>query len=451
MRWTELAGRRVAVLGCGRDAAAVLRHWPQATDMPMPPVLSEHPPAAELAAEWATVAGTALSIGPFDGRQLAGYEILIKSPGISRHHPALAKARAAGVRLVTPAALALAARGATQVVAITGTKGKSTAASLLVAMLQAAGIDAALGGNIGIPALDLLAGRHALWVLELSSYQLADLDEQVECGAILNLFPEHLDWHGSFAAYARDKLRLAGLAARVWADAGVIAEYGSIERLNEATPLGSADGLHGTTAGIADGERLLLAADRLPLKGAHNRSNIAAMWQIARHLGAGDAAVLAALERFTPLPHRMQVLGVHGGLTWIDDSISTTPRATLAAIEAFSGPPLTVLIGGYDRGVDWSAALHELAGAGLHAVIGVGEQGTRLVAAFDRAGGSLPGGIHTAAELPAAVDLAAVLTPPGGIVLLSPGAPSFDRYSDYQARGAHFAALAARLDNGGVR
>ncbi len=447
MRFAELAGRRVAVLGCGRDTAAVLRHWPRKADLPRPPVLSEQPPAAEFAAAFA--AG-ALSIAPFEGHRLAAFDILIKSPGISPLHPAVAAARAAGARLVTPAALALAARGPAQVIAITGTKGKSTAASLLAAMLQAAGIDAVLGGNIGIPALDLLAGRHALWVLELSSYQLADLDERVEIGVILNLFPEHLDWHGSFAAYTRDKLRLATLADKVWAGAGVIAEQGPgiglNAGLNAALPLTAKAGLHGTAAGIADGERLLRPAGCLPLKGAHNRDNIAAMWQIARYLGVGDEAVGAALDRFTPLPHRMQVLGIYGGLTWIDDSISTTPWATLAAIEAFAGPPLTVLIGGFDRGVDWESALREMAKAGLNAVIGVGEHGARLAAALDGSERQWRGGLHKAADLPAAVAIAAAVTPPGGTVLLSPGAPSFDRYADYQARGAHFAELAAGLD-----
>jgi UDP-N-acetylmuramoylalanine--D-glutamate ligase len=373
---------------------------------------------------------------------LENFDVLVRSPGISVYRPSLQRALAAGVKVTTPSNLWFAAHRDQRTVCITGTKGKSTSAALLAHLLTARGHSVRLAGNIGKPLLGCEDRDIDWWVIELSSYQLADLEAEPTIAVILNLSPEHLDWHGNAEAYRRDKLRLAALvgdrplvgnaADPVLRDA--LAGLANVHWFNDT------DGIRVVGRQLFRGDRPLPA--RLPagLPGAHNLSNTAAVLTVARVMGIEPEAAVDALASFRPLPHRLQSLGERSGLRFVNDSISSTPVATAAALESFAGENVTLIVGGLDRGLDWAPYKEAFAATPPLAIIGMPDNGPRIVTTLSEAGICPVRGMHEAADLVAAVKLARRITPRGSIVLLSPGAPSFPRFRDYRDRGRQFAA-----------
>jgi UDP-N-acetylmuramoylalanine--D-glutamate ligase len=260
---------------------------------------------------------------------------------------------------------------------------------------------------------------------------------------ILNLSPEHLDWHGGEAVYRRDKLRLAelldgGPLVTNAADPGLARQFSGRENVHW---FNTAEGIR------VDGGRLLDGAVELPverpegLPGAHNLANLAAVLTAVRCIGEDPEAALRALPRFRPLPHRLQWLGEREQRQYVNDSISSTPVATVAALESFAGQPVVLIVGGLDRGLDWSAHAAALSARQPEAVLGIPDNGVRILDALRSSGMRPPGGFHDCADLAEAVERARGLAPAGGVVLLSPGAPSFPRYRDYRDRGCRFAEL----------
>jgi UDP-N-acetylmuramoylalanine--D-glutamate ligase len=313
----------------------------------------------------------------------------------------------------------------------------------LAHVLAATGSRVRLAGNIGKPLLDCDDRGVDWWVIELSSYQLADLEAQPSLAVILNLSPEHLDWHGSEERYRHDKLRLADLAG----DRPIVANGAdpllrrylaprqNIRWFNEYGAIRA----HGGR--MFDGNREL--ALRLPdgLPGMHNLSNTAAVLTAIRAIGAELAPAIEAIAAFRPLPHRLQLLGERSGVRYVNDSIASAPVATAAALEAFAGQAVTLLVGGLDRGIAWTPYMGAFAARTPQAVIGLPDNGPRILAALRAAGIEPAGGLHEGQDLAAAVELARRLTPQGAVVLLSPGAPSFPHFRDYRDRGCQFAAL----------
>jgi UDP-N-acetylmuramoyl-L-alanine---L-glutamate ligase len=377
----------------------------------------------------------------------------VRSPGVSIHRPELRALLEASVPVTTATSLWLCEHGNAGVLGVSGTKGKSTSAALAAHLARAAGLRVALAGNVGAPALDLLDGEPAqLVVLELSSYQIADLRCGPELVLLTNLFREHSDWHGSEQAYRAEKLRLLALPGvrgavlngrdRALVSAGAAA---AIEISLYGTPAGWAAGERGITRG---GE-LRLAAGALPLRGEHNALNLCGALAALEALGIEPPPLAQALAGFEPLAHRLQELGHGAGVTWVDDSISTTPESTIAALASFPQGEIVLIAGGQDRGQDYAELARALAerGAGL---VGVPSTGARLVACATAAGVS-GARARIAADLGEAVRLARELAvPPAGasheraraVVLLSPAAPSYDHFRDFEERGERFAALA---------
>jgi UDP-N-acetylmuramoylalanine--D-glutamate ligase len=440
-REAEFAGGKVAILGAGREGRAAWRY-----------LRSRHPDMrldlVDEAAPDAGFSGTLgeldrLLCGPFTGAGLERYDILVRSPGISPYRDAIRQARAAGARLTTPSNLWFAAHRDARTICVTGTKGKSTTSALLAHVLAATGSRVRLAGNIGKPLLDCDDREVDWWVIELSSYQLADLDALPSLAVFLNLSPEHLDWHGSEEQYRRDKLRLADLAGdrpivANGADAQLrrhLAPRDNIHWFNEHGAIRAAGGR------LLDGDRELEL--RLPdgLPGTHNLSNAAAVLTAVRAIGGELAPALEAIATFRPLPHRLQLLGERAGVRYVNDSIASNPLATAAALESFPGQDVTLIVGGLDRGIDWTPYMGAFAARTPLAVIGLPDNGPRIIAALRDAGIEPAGGLHEGRDLAAAVELARRLTPQGAVVLLSPGAPSFPHFRDFRDRGRQFAAL----------
>jgi len=390
-----------------------------------------------------------IHLGDWPAAAFAGVDEIIVSPGIGLDAPALAAAAAHGVPLLGD--IELFARAVTRpVLAITGSNGKSTVTTLVGELLAHAGRSVAVGGNLGTPALDLLAGPPPdAYVLELSSFQLertASLRPAAAC--VLNLSPDHIDRHGSFAAYAAAKARvLDGGAVAVLSrdDAAVAALAGGLAATQPVVwfGLGAPTGAHDFgllprdgAPWLARGNEALLPAAALRLPGRHNITNALAALALVDALGVPLAAVLPALREFAGLPHRTQWVAERAGVAWYDDSKGTNVGATLAAIEGLAptrpSGRLVLILGGQGKGQDFTPLRGALAVHGRAAVLMGQDAG-----AIERAlGHAVP--VHRAADMNAAVAAAAALAEPGDGVLLSPACASFDMFSGYAARGEAF-------------
>lgn len=434
MRLDELAGLRVAILGYGREGRAAEA------------LLSARSiPAAVFTGDASPEDPARHYAGLPDAAALAEFDVLIRSPGISPYREPLASLAADGPRVITGTDIWFAENPDARSVVITGTKGKSTTAALTAHLASAAGLRTALGGNIGVPLLELMevSPDPDLWVIELSSYQIHGLRGRPTIAVILNLHPEHLDWHGSVERYYADKLSvLRGMKGTVILnrEVGVPAEYlpGDIDCRFYDDP----GAIHVAGDDVLEGDRVVFPLQGFRLPGAHNRSNLCAALTVLRVLGVDPARVETAVKTFEPLAHRLQSVGTYGGVDYVDDSISTTPRSALAALACYPDRPVVLLAGGHDRGVDWEPFAHRVADRDNLQVVTFGTCGRRIAGTLRLHAPEI--GTHEARTLDEAVTAAADLAVTGGVVLLSPGAPSFDAFRDYSERGMRFAALARR-------
>ena len=425
----------IVVLGHGRETRAWLARRDVA-DTREVLVLDE------TAAAVADVAGAETAVVDLDDadavRAAVGtreVEQVVRSPGVSpyRPGPAWLVARAPSA---TPTALWLAETAPQDLVALTGTKGKSTATAMTAHLLRAAGREVVLAGNIGVAltTVDPAARRDDL-VVELSSYQIADLELAVPASvaAVTTLFADHVPWHGSIERYHSDKLRLLDRSA--WRIVGP-----------QVAALPIAQGRFDAVADAPTPE-VSAALARAGMHGAHEgQSAMLALALVERRLGRDARDVVSALGEFAPLPHRLRPVATVRGRTFVDDSISTVPEAALAALATWRPRgPVTLLLGGDDRGQDLEGLVAALADVDVRAAL-LPPMGARLASAVTAA--ALPG--HAArivevADLAEAVAWADRVTPEGGAVLLSPAAPSFGAFRDFVHRGETFASLVADL------
>lgn len=445
MRVAELADKRVVVWGYGREGRAALsvlrKYFP---DKPLGLICS----SAE--AESARALGDPkLSIitGGADVSTLTRFDVVVKSPGISPHKSPVPEAIAAGVRFTSGTALWFAEHRRANTICVTGTKGKSTVTALIAHLLRRNGLCVALAGNIGLPLLELLdidglnqPREPTWWVIELSSFQTRDFAGAPTVAVINNLYEEHLDWHGTRENYAADKLAVATNSQRlvVGAQAQVLAATATHPA---RSVFGTSDGWHARDKAIRRGDARVVPLAGLPLPGLHNAQNVCAALAAIEAAGLDACAMAAHVASFRPLPHRLQLLGVHDGLEYINDSISTTPYASIEALRSLPGRAVTVLVGGFDRGVDWSIFVDYVSKYPPRAIVTMGANGVAIANVLHRI--ASPGFVLECVEsLDAAVACGCALTPANGVILLSPGAPSFDQFRDYAERGREFARLA---------
>ncbi len=443
MRFSDLDGKRVGVWGLGRETRSLAHQLTERLPRARLTVVVREDLAQTASEQWWD--GAAI-VGPEDAvAALGGCDVLVRSPGVSIHKPELQGLAASGIPATTATALWIAERGGHNVIAVTGTKGKSTTASLLAHLLSSERVTH-LAGNIGRPALDLLDVPGGEWVvLELSSYQIADLRQGPQVAVITNLYRDHIDWHRSEDAYRREKLRLFSLP-------GVTAcayppKFADIEAAvatcPRRIPFGNDQGWHVTGDGsVAHPDGTVLAGSDLPLRGPHNVLNLCAA------LAAIDAADLPrprlpeALTGVVSLPHRLQTVLDRDGVEWVDDSISTTPESSLAAIAAFPERPVVLIAGGHDRDQDYAELGRTVAERDVTLVV-LPVTGSRLARAAAEAG-LTHDQIVEADAMEDAVEAARRRATPGAVVLLSPAAPSFNSYRNFEERGDHFASLAGR-------
>jgi UDP-N-acetylmuramoyl-L-alanine---L-glutamate ligase len=436
MRIAELAGQRVAIWGFGREGRATIRalrhHIPGLT-------LALYCTEAEAAEAQAFDAALRIYANEPDAVALSAYDVVVKSPGISAYKPAIITAQAQGTRFTSGTALWFAENPHARVVAVTGTKGKSTTTAFIAHLARALGVRTALAGNIGLPPLELFDQQADLWAIELSSFQTGE-SGPVELGVMTSLYEEHLDWHGSPERYVSDKLKLADAAQTLLVNAGQASLLDKTSRHKDRKLFGQSDGWHVADGHIQCGDIQVFALDLLPTPGLHNALNACAALAALEIMGFDAKCAAPALANFQPLPHRLQPLGVQRHLQWVNDSISTTPQATLAALDSLQGREVTVIVGGHDRGLDWSPFVQAVAKRAALRIVTQGANGPRVAQALRAAKSEVP--LGDVDKLADAVEMAQIVTPEGGVVLLSPGAPSFDQFHDYAERGKRFAELA---------
>ncbi|MGN6238020.1 UDP-N-acetylmuramoyl-L-alanine--D-glutamate ligase [Dyella sp.] len=436
MRIADLVNQRVAIWGFGREGrAAITAIRAKLPSLPLALYCSE----GEVEAARTFDPALAVFGHEPDAVALSAYDVVVKSPGVSIYKPAVTTAQAQGTVFTSGTALWFGENPAARVVAVTGTKGKSTTTALLAHLARSLGIRTALAGNIGLPLLELQGQSAELWAIELSSFQAGEAGP-VELAVVTSLYEEHLDWHGSRERYVADKLKLGDVARTLL----VNGQQANLMALTAAHPqrrmFGGVAGWHVADGFIRRGERDVFPVAQLGVPGLHNALNASAALAALELLGYDALAAAPALASFRPLPHRLQPLGRHDGLDWINDSIATTPLAVVAALESLPGRAVTVLVGGFDRGVDWAPFVEHVQAHPPHAIVCMGANGPRIEAVLNAGGVACP--VRGVADLAAAVDEARACTPEGGVVLMSPGAPSFDQFKDYAERGRRFATLA---------
>jgi UDP-N-acetylmuramoyl-L-alanine---L-glutamate ligase len=442
MRLADLRGRSVAVWGTGREGKAAVHAV--AAHGPARLVVVEDQPS-HLSTAWTgdLAALAPLVSGPDAREELLAADVVVRSPGVPQTHPWVVELRAKGVPITGGTALWMADH-ADRTVGVTGSKGKSTTSSLVSHLLTGVGVPNVYGGNIGVPVLDLPAAER--YVLELSSYQCSDLTDSPAVAVVTALFPEHLDAHGGEEEYYRDKLNLIahGPKAIIFnADdarlaAAVADRPGAVPAASPASFHFADDG-DGRPYVFAPGRVPLFPRSALPLVGRHNGRNLcvalAALAALGVDVPAESPRIEAAARTFAALPHRLSEIADPSGVTFVDDTLATSPYATMHAIDAYDGRPLTVIVGGTDRGLDYTPLREHLAGRDID-VIGIPDSGERIVAALR----GLPGiRAEVADDLAAAVRRAREVTPAGGVVLLSPAAPSYGRFRNFEHRSEAYA------------
>ena len=371
---------------------------------------------------------------------LGDYDVIIKSPGI----PPCNELDAVKDILTNSTQIFLDTVMETDstVIGVTGSKGKSTTVSLIHEILKKAGKDSHLVGNIGEPSITHVseAGPDAIFVLEMSSYQLMQCTTSPQIAVVTSFFPEHLDYHGTIENYLDAKKNIA----RFQTEADVIF-YNSDASAHGYLPAHIAEESKGQLIAFTKDDSPVQLSET-KLLGTHNLINITAAHSVVSHLGVSEADSIEAIKNFEGLPHRLQNLGEKDEIIWVDDSISTTPETAIAALGALGDQVETIILGGQDRGSDFSELGSRIASSSVKNVILMGESGPRIKDAIESVGAGVS--YFEASDMKSAVETAKAncqsantsteLSTGLPICLLSPASPSYGMYKDFEERGNEF-------------
>lgn len=409
----RLRGKRILILGFGREGRSTLRF------------LNKYLPDATVAVADKNEMEAVQHFGTGYLEAMYDYDIVIKTPGIS-----LKDFDTKGVEITSQTDLFL-SQFHHQTIGITGTKGKSTTTSLIYHLLKSSGRDAILTGNIGIPCFDIMENIKAdsIVVYELSAHQLEYVHNSPHVGVLLNIFEEHLDHFGTMWRYASAKLNIMRHMGED--DVAVIHE----SLMDEARKMLVNHIVFSPfdVSGFVD-------ANRLPLKGEHNLMNVkAALLACYAYDGTNCCALTPYLYSFKPLEHRLEPVGTFGGVTFVNDSISTIPQAAISACEAL-GRVDFLLLGGFDRGIDYQPLADYLKVHPVPHLLFTGKAGERMMELLH--GASIGSATFVYPSMEAAFDYLACHAKPGDVCLMSPAASSYDQYKNFEERGAKFKRLA---------
>ncbi len=427
MHIRELAGKHLCILGYGREGVATakaLLQYAKGCSI----VIADENPAAELRnPEIRTHGDIAFQTGSSYLQNLDQFDVLIKSPGIP---PNELPAKLPILTTPTQIFLDTIKDSKALVIGVTGSKGKSTTASLIHAILQAAGKRTFLVGNIGEPAIAYIAeaNLNTIFVQEMSSYQLMDLTSSPHIAVITSFFPEHLDYHKNLENYLEGKKPIT----RFQTEKDIVFFNADSDGAKQI-------------ANESKGKKIPFSIQDAPvilkeilLKGEHNLGNIAAAYKVAMHLGVDRTTAIEAIKTFKGLPHRLESLGIHDGIEWVNDSISTTPESAIAALDALGDRVATIILGGQDRGYDFAPLVERLKTSSVKTVILMPDSGATIRKKLEEAKTDIE--LIDVLTMQEAVSAANKNTKNSTfpIVLLSPAAPSYGHFKNFEDRGEQF-------------
>ena len=455
---SQLRGKEVALLGLGVENLALARFF-LARDLPFS--------VCDLGAgrfdrqmeDWGDgVVEWSLGSGYLD--DLQRFDVLFRTPGISPLRSELTGAGGKGTRVSSQTQLFFEVCSA-PILAVTGTKGKGTTVSLIAEMLRSGPYRRTVtGGNIGTPPIAVAdeLGAEDIAILELSSFQLQDLERSPAVAVVLAVTEDHQDYHADMAEYVAAKANIARYqSSEDWVVFdGACAHSQDIATQSAARSL--ATGVSGPLPAGAwvEAERIwrrldggaadqVCSVDSVRLRGRHNLANVTAAVAAATAAAARidcpmETNQLAdGIADFAGLPHRLEIVGTHADVTFVDDSLGTTPAAASAAVRAFD-EPVVLIAGGASKGADFAEMAAAVIGEGVRGVVLIGEEAGRIEAALEQAGGFTGETVKGCQTMAAAVTAARRLSRPGDVVILSPGCSSFDMFANYKDRAEQFRA-----------
>lgn len=352
------------------------------------------------------------------------YDIVIKTPGIS-----LKDFDVKGVEITSQTDLFL-SQFHNQTIGISGTKGKSTTTSLIYHLLKESGRDAILTGNIGIPCFNIMEQIHedSIVVYELSAHQLEYVHNGPKVGVLLNVFEEHLDHFGTFERYKNAKFNLLRFMGED--DYAVVHDSLMMETL----------GL-GVNNVVFSNMEFDIDEEALPVLGPHNLLNVKAALCACAAYGIDVREVIPHLYTFKPLEHRLEPVGTFGGVTFVNDSISTIPQAAIAACQTL-GRVDFLLLGGFDRDIDYTPLVDFMVAHPVPHLLFTGKAGERMMAMMK----NVPTNKVRYSSMEEAFSYLAENSKPGDVCLLSPAASSYDQYKNFEERGTKFKRLAQAFE-----
>jgi UDP-N-acetylmuramoylalanine--D-glutamate ligase len=449
----SVAGQRVVVAGGGRSGVAVAELL---VSRGARVTLSDTASTLDRRADLEGL-GIAIELGPHPPALFASADLVVTSPGVPADHPAIVAARAAGVPVMGE--VELASRWLTgRVIAITGTKGKSTTTTLAARMLREGGFDVTAGGNLGtaLSAQVKDTRPEAFHVVEVSSFQLEATETfHPWIAVLLNLSPDHLDRHGTFEAYGAAKARVFHRqTADDWAvinadDPAALAlargiraqrcEFALDAEIHRGVTVEAGDIVwrHGALA------EPLLPVSMVRLPGRHLLGDVLAATAVSYVAGVAPAAMRRAVEGFAGLEHALELVSEVRGIRYVNDSKATNIAAARRAIESFDHG-IVAIMGGRFKGGTFED-LRDVVADRVEAIVAIGEARPLIHAAL---GDAAP--VYDATSMSEAVRQASELAPPGGVVLLAPACASFDMFKDYAARGNAFKQEVAALARNGA-
>ncbi|MBM3231261.1 UDP-N-acetylmuramoyl-L-alanine--D-glutamate ligase [Candidatus Peregrinibacteria bacterium] len=437
MHISDLNGKSVCILGFGREGKAMVTALNTYAPDARVTIADKNP---KTDTQGLPLTAYSVQLGESWLENLDTFDVIIKSPGI----PPSSQLKTQSSKLTSSTQIFLdtiESSGALTI-GVTGSKGKSTTASLIHHLIETLPpipyARTLLVGNIGDPAIAHLADakKDTIFVMEMSSYQLMDLRTAPHIAVITSFFPEHLDYHAS-------TVRSTGLTP-LEAYRNAKANITRLQKSGDIVFYADTEGVRPMVAGT-HAKRIPVTAKQAPLPlsdtkliGDHNLSNLALAGAVASHLGVDSAGIGTAMRSFTPLPHRLQSLGIRDGIEWIDDAISTTPDSAIAAIEALGDRVKVIILGGQDRGLDFTELGTVIDTSSIDTVILFGENSTRIGKTITQ---KITIPVHSMHEVITTTIHALrnhqTSTP---IALLSPASPSYDSYSNFEEKGEDFRA-----------
>lgn len=404
----RLRGKRILILGFGREGKSSLAF------------LKKYLPETQVAVADKNLMEGVKHFGEDYLQAVYDYDIVIKTPGIS-----LKDFDAKGVEITSQTDLFL-SQFHHQTIGISGTKGKSTTTSLIYHLLKSSGHDAILTGNIGIPCFDIMEQIHedSIVVYELSAHQLEYVHNSPRVGVLLNVFEEHLDHFGSFERYKHAKFNLLRYMGAD--DYAVVHDSLLMETL--------ALGVNNVTFSRMDFD---FDEEALPILGPHNLLNAKAALCACAVYGVDVREVMPHLYTFKPLEHRLEPVGTFGGVTFVNDSISTIPQAAIAACQTL-GRVDFLLLGGFDRDIDYQPLVDYMMECPVPHLLFTGKAGERMMSMMDK----VQANKARYATMEEAFEYLKSHSKPGDVCLLSPAASSYDQYKNFEERGRKFKQLA---------